>query len=240
MKITRGGIYILKDEYVDKENLLISKRPIVVLNSEKQDSFISAVRIGAFKSITDDAHNLYIELRIKGNRYFSTILCDKVLEFPKNSLKEEIGILDEATLRIVENKLFNKENNTGYAIYDDSKSNDADIIKDQTNNFSVEESDKADDISNEEIVQANVVVEDMVALEDVIFNTNEMVELLREIELKKENERRRQKKYKWIWVIISNVTSFFLGILASYIANHWDAQISTMIEKVKYFFIELF
>jgi len=241
MKITRGGIYILKDDYVENNDLLKSKRPIVVLNSEERDTFVSAVRMGFFKSITDDAHNLFIELRIKGNRYFSTILCDKVLEFSKISIKEEIGVLDEATLKIIENKLFKKDNdNVNYIIYDDSKPNEVDTSKDLSNNADMEESKEERNISEQEIVQADVVVKDMAEFEKVIFNTNEMVEFLKEKELKKEKEARRQRKYKWIWVIISNITSFILGILASYTANHWDNRISAMFEKVKNLFIELF
>lgn len=227
MEIVRGGIYILKDEYIPKNDLLCYKRPIVALNVEKNDSFFSAVRIGIFKSFRDSENKLFIELKIRGIKYFSTVLCDRVLEFPKKSVKEAIGTLDEKTIRIIENKLFNLQ---------DSK--DVFIQQDENLFNQIKNEDITDELKEGCIVEANITIKDINEFRKYTLDTNEKISFLHNNEIKRERKEEKQKKIKWILIIISNITSFILGICSSYVANHLDNEISFIIDKITDFFIE--
>ena len=219
--VRRGGIYLLKDNYYVTNDVLKDKRPIVVLNVEKNDSFFSAVRMGVFKSFTDDANTLFIEFRVKGVKYFSSILCDKELEFHKEAIKEEIGILDEKTLKAIEEKLFKVNYDLAKKIpainFDKSKNNTTSVDKEV----------------EEVVVKADVVIKDDEELKKVIYNINEVAMYLKDANIKQGKNERKRKKYNWLLVIISNLSSFVMGICASYIANNYDKEIGNLFDKIK-------
>lgn len=232
MEAVRGGIYILSDSYTHCGDLLVDKRPIIALNSEKRDSFFSGVRMGIFKSYKKD--NLFIELEINNTKYFSTILCDRVLDIPKKEIQKEIGTLDERTLNIIENKLFNK-NKEDINAYSEEKKGEK-----ETENYINERRKDADKkvienvntVLGEETVQAKINVKDTYNLEKVLLDTKEMVTFLKKNEIEKEKISKKNKKIRKIVALLTNVSSFLLGVLASYIANHFDKEITSIFQKI--------
>lgn len=110
MNIQEGGVYTIKEEYIDTYNLWSDKSCIVAISEDTRNGIFSGVRMGNFKNRKNSKNRLFIDLNYNGKKHIAVIACDEILSVQSSAVDKEIALLDFIKVRRIKDCLFDYKN----------------------------------------------------------------------------------------------------------------------------------
>lgn len=215
MNIQEGKIYVLDTKYAQRHNMLLKNSVVAAVSNETDAGIFVGAQIGRYKTTKNNLNKIIVEINLNNKKSFQVISCDDASVIPKYAVKEEIGALDDVTLKAVKYQIMiNNEGNEPHNIINDKTISEQilEILEYQKNTFMITNQEEINDIKN------------------WIIKTNDKVSFVSDTI---ENENRiKNKKRKYVWKFISYVISFLTGVIASYCAQHWDNGITEIINSI--------